>query len=113
MKKKITVAILITLLAAVALTGIAAAQDDTPPDGERKGDRQQRSMQATPGVEKMMRAIRHLDLSAEQKESFKAIMQAMKAEIRPIMHETKAGHLALRELIKADSFDEDAVAAID
>ena len=37
MKKKITLAILITLLAAVSLTGIATAQTDSPPDGERQG----------------------------------------------------------------------------
>jgi Spy/CpxP family protein refolding chaperone len=39
-------------------------------------------------------------------------MQALKAEVRPIMQATKAGHLQLKELIKADSYDEQAVAAL-
>ena len=107
---KLMITIATTLLLTTA--GMALAQDDSAGMHERKGDRQQRGMQATPGVEKMMRAIRHLDLSAEQRESFTAVMQAMKAEMRPIMHDTKAGYLALRELVKADSYDEEAVAAI-
>ena len=56
------------------------------------------------------RALRRLDLSDEQKESIHATMQTMKTEIAPIMSETKAGHLQLKELIKADQYDEDAVA---
>jgi len=65
-----------------------------------------------PGVERMMRGIMHLDLSDEQRASIKGIMHGLKAEERPLLKEMKSGHEQLKELIKAESFDEQAVATL-
>jgi len=60
----------------------------------------------------MMRAIRHLDLSDDQKASFKEIMHTLKAEQRVLAKEMKAGHEQLKGLIKSESYDEQAVVAV-
>ena len=65
-----------------------------------------------PAIGHLMHAIRRLDLSDEQREAARAIKGALKADVRPIMQEMKAGHMQLKELVKADSYDEPAVAAL-
>lgn len=65
-----------------------------------------------PGVTNMMRAIRHLDLSDEQKTSFREILRGLRAEERLLTKEMKAGREQLKELIKAEIFDEQAVAEV-
>ena len=61
---------------------------------------------------RLMRAIRHLDLSEEQKLGIKAVMQGLKEEIHPIMQDMRTGHEQLRELVKAESYNKDAVALV-
>lgn len=107
--KSIAHTILITLL--MTAVGSALAQEPVDEPG-KKHMQQQRGHQAVPGVDRMMRAIRHLDLSETQKSDIKAIMHGVKAENRQIAKETRAGHDQLNELIKADVFDETAVAAL-
>ena len=65
-----------------------------------------------PAVEAVMRAIRHLDLDAGQKEGIKAIMGGLKADVRPVMMAAKDNHEQLRELVKAGTFNEEAVALL-
>ena len=55
---------------------------------------------------------RHLDLSDDQKADIKAIMHDLKTEERELAKEMKLGHEQLKELIKADSFDEEAVSRL-
>ena len=81
-------------------------------DSGKPGQRGPRGMQGAPIVEQLMRAIRGLDLSDEQKTDIQAVMQQMKTEVTPTMEEMKDGQLQLRELIKADEYDEDAVAGL-
>jgi len=88
--------------------GTTIAQDNEFGPGQRGP----RGMQGMPAVENMMRAIRRLDISDEQQANIRAVMQEMKTEIKPIMEETKAGHLQLKELVKADEYDENAVAGL-
>ena len=102
--------LLTTFLSAAFLisagTTFAQGNDDWP------GKRGQRGMQGMPAVEHLMRAIRRLDLDDEQQASIQAVMKEMKTEIKPLMTEMKAGHSQLKELVKADEFDEDAVIAL-
>jgi protein CpxP len=112
LKNMITGSILSTLL--LTFMGTALAQDTGKDfaDSAKKGRHHQRGNQSMPAVEQMMRGIRHLDLSDEQKANIRSIMKNLKAEERPLAKETKAGHEQLKELIKAESFDELAVTAL-
>ena len=112
LKNMMTGTILTTLL--LTFTGTALAQDPVadPANHAQKNRHHQRGNQSMPAVERMMRGIRHLDLSDEQKASIKGIMRGLKAEERPLAKEMKSGHEQLKELIKAESFDEQAVAAL-
>ena len=112
LKTMMTGTILTTLL--LAFTGMALAQDPAadPENYANKSRHHQRGNQPMPAVERMMRGIRHLDLSDEQKASIKGIMKDLKAEERPLAKEMKSGQAQLKELIKAESFDEQAVAAL-
>jgi protein CpxP len=106
---KLIIAMVTTLL--LTASSISLAQDQKYAAG-KKGQRDHRGMPAMPVVEQLTRAIRHLDLDDEQKAGIRVVMQDMKAEVRPIMEEMKAGHVQLRELVKAESYDEQAVAVI-
>jgi Spy/CpxP family protein refolding chaperone len=106
---KISITIITTLL--LTASGMALAQDFYGEPGN-KGQRSQRGMQGAPMVDQLMRGIRRLDLEDEQRESIRAIMQGLKADTSPVMQKTKAVHLQLKELIKADVYDADAVAAL-
>ena len=104
---------IITIVSSLLLTTtgtVMAGNTDGEPDGKRK--HHQREMQAMPLVEKMVRAVRHLNLDDEQKAAVKAVVRSLKRDIHPIMAETKAGHTQLKELIKAATFDEEAVAVL-
>ena len=106
--------LIITIATTLMLTtsGSVLAQDEPTGERSRKGDRHQGGMQAMPVADKLMRAVRHLDLSDEQNESIKTITKVMKADMRAIMHETRAGRIALQELLKSSVYDEEAVAVI-
>ena len=102
-----------TILAVTFLmsAGASFAQDTGFGPG-KPGQRGQRGMQGMPAVENMMRAIRRLDISDEQQADIRAVMQEMKTEVSPIMEDMKASHLQLKELIKADEYDDGAVAGL-
>jgi len=106
---KLLTAIFTSVLLAVSAAALAG---ESHGDQGKKGPRNQHSTQGMPVIENLMRAIRHLDLSDEQRESVRTVMQDLKTEVRPIMAETKTNHTQLKELIKADKFDEDAVAEL-
>jgi len=106
---KLIIAIVTTLL--LTASGSALAQDHKYAAG-KKGQRHHRGVPVAPVVKQLTRAIRHLDLDDEQKAGIRAVLQNMKTEVRPIMKEMKAGHEQLKELIKAESYNDQAVAAI-
>lgn len=110
MNKLITTIITSLLL---TITGVTLSQDAYAEPGN-KGQHQKRDhgIQAMPMIEKLMHAIRRLDLDDVQKDSIRVVMQDLKAGVHPLMQETKAVHLELKELIKADTYDEGAVAAL-
>ncbi len=107
--KIITATVFTTLLLGAA--GTALAQDsDTGPN--KQGRHHKRGGESMPPVDQLMRAIKKLELSEEQKTSIKGIMHGLKMETRPLANEMRAGHDQLKELIKADSFDEAAVTTL-
>lgn len=113
MKTLITTIIATTFLMSAGTSFAQDGDDAKRSSGHGKaGQRGQRSMQGMPMMDHFTRALRHLDLSEDQKVSIRATMQTMKTEIRPIIGEMKAGQLQLTELIKADQYDEDAVAEL-
>lgn len=103
---KLIITIVTTML--LTTTGTAFSQD---PSGEpgKKGHRGQRGMQEMPVATQIMHAFKQLDLSEEQQANIMAVMHELKAEVRPILKEIKTGHGQLKELIKAESYDENAV----
>ncbi len=106
---RITIILLSTML--LGLTGAALAQGPAHEHG-RKGQHQPRENFPMPVVDMTMRAVRHLDLSDEQTASIKEIMHALKSEERQLTREMKSGQAQLKELIKAETFDEAAVAEL-
>jgi Spy/CpxP family protein refolding chaperone len=106
---------IITVIAALllAVSGMAVAEDYDRGPGY-KGKRPQRGMQAAPRspVEGVMRAIRRLDLSDEQKEAIWNIAHDLKGELHPVMVEMRDGQRQLKELLRAGDFDKGAVAAL-
>ena len=107
--KKISITIITALL--LTVSGMAMAQDFNGEPGN-KGQRDHRGMQGNPMVDQIMRGLRRLDLEDEQRENIRAIMQGLRAETSPVMQKTRALHLQLKELIKADVYDADAVTTL-
>ena len=97
----------------LAISGMAVAQDGGQGPGN-KGQRSHRGMQAPPRtmMEGVMRAIKRLDLSEEQKEGIWTTVHDLKGELHPVMMEMRNGQRELRELVTSGSFDEKAVAAL-
>jgi Spy/CpxP family protein refolding chaperone len=106
---KISITIITSLL--LSVSGMALAQDFYGEPGN-KGQHSQRGMQGMPIVDQVMRGLKRLDLEDDQRENIRAIMQDLRAETRPVMQKTRALHLQLKELVKADVYDEDAIAAL-
>lgn len=104
----------VTTVLFLGASGAVLAQDTVaePIDPQRTGRHHQRGGQPMQGVEKLMRAIRHLDLDDAQRDSARAIMQTLRQDQREIMEEIRAGHKQLKELIKAEVYDEEAVEAL-
>jgi len=98
--------------ALLTLAGSALAQEPPGPGHFRDGPHHGPGMFGMPGVDMVMRGVMHLDLSDDQRDSIKDIMKTLKTEDRQLMKETKSGHEQLKDLIKADTFDETAVADI-
>lgn len=108
---KLMISVMTALL--LAISGMAVAQDGGQGPGN-KGQRSHRGMQAQPRtmMEGVMRAIKRLDLSEEQKEGIWATVHELRGELHPIMVEMKTGQRELRELVTSGSFDASAVAAL-
>ncbi len=77
-----------------------------------QGPRHDRGTPGMQGIEHLHRALHRLDLSDEQKTSIEGVMQRLKTEMQPILEDTRTNQDQLRNLVKADSFDQDAVAGI-
>lgn len=98
----------------LAISGMAVAQDGGQGAPGNKGQRSHRGMQAQPRtmMEGVMRAIKRLDLSEDQKEGIWATVHQLRGELHPVMMEMKSGQRELRELVTSGSFDASAVAAL-
>ncbi|MCP4047071.1 MAG: Spy/CpxP family protein refolding chaperone [Gammaproteobacteria bacterium] len=104
---------LITLFSSLLLVSAGIAMAQGPGGGPGHKARQHKGgMQAMPAVERVMRAIRRLDLDEEQRAAIKSVMQGLKENVRPLMAETKANHEQLKGLVTAINFEEDAAAEI-
>lgn len=95
----------------LTLTGTALAHD---PAHAHHGQAQHhaRDNQSLPVVDMTMRAVRHLDLSDAQRASIRTIMHELKAKEGLLKQELKSSHEQLKDLIKAESYDEQAVKAL-
>lgn len=65
---------------------------------------------ALPVVEHLTKALRRLELTAEQKKAAHAELKAMREQIRPLMLKMRENRKSLHELISAETYDSDAVA---
>jgi len=65
-----------------------------------------------PVIEHLLHALHQLDLGDDQIADIKAAVRSLKAELGPIMKESRANKEQLRDLVKAETFDQDAVAEI-
>jgi|GEM_PF-1226374 len=106
---KISIILLSSML--LTLTGTALAHDPAHAH-HGQGQHHARDNQSLPVVDMTMRAVRHLDLSDEQDASIRTIMQDLKANEGPLKQALKNSHEQLKDLIKAESFDEQAVKAL-
>ena len=108
---KVMISMVTALL--LSMSGMAVAQDGAPGPGN-KGQRPHRGMQATPRpmMEGVMRAIKRLDLSDDQRESIWSTTHDLKGQLHPIKVEMKKGQRELRELIISGNYDAKAVAAL-
>jgi len=97
----------------LAVSGMAVAQDGGQGPGN-KGQRPHRGMQAQPRtmMEGVMRAIKRLDLSEEQKEGIWSTVHELKGELHPVMVEMRNGQRELRELINSGNFDQKVAATL-
>lgn len=106
---KLSHLIFITILLASTTTAIAQDSHDNPGG---PGAHHARGMQGMPAVEQLIRALHRLDLDENQQENIHTALRDLQADARPIMQATKARHQQLRQLITADVYDENAVAAL-
>ncbi len=106
----------ITIITSLLLTvsGLTLAEDFYGKSGTRgqQSQRGMQEMQEMPIVKQLMHGIKRLDLGNEQSKSIRKVMQGLKTKVRPIMLETRAGHVQLKELIKTGNYDENAVAVL-
>ena len=65
-----------------------------------------------PDAGRVFHAIKRLDLDEAQETSLREIMDTMREDLRPVMEATREGHMQLKELINADTYDETVVASI-
>jgi len=99
-------------IALLALAGSALAQEPPDPGHIGGGPHHGRGMPGMPVVDMVMRGVGRLDLSDDQRDGIKEIMQSLRTDDRQLMADAKSLHDQLKDLIKADTFDETAVAEI-
>lgn len=90
--------------------GSALAQDH----GDRgKGGKHQRGgSEGSTIVEQFTRELRQLDLSDEQKDNVKGIMQDLRTQSKSISDDLRDNQMALKDVIQADSWDENGAAQL-
>ena len=106
---KLIITIISTLMLSIGGTAVAQSPDG---DLNDRGDREQRGPHGNPFLEKAMRGIKSLDLSAEQRVNIRSILQTLKADSVSLMEERRATHMQLRTLITAETYDAHAVALL-
>ena len=100
------------LLAASLLFAAASwAHDSRKDKHDRRGSAHDGAI-ATEVVEHLHRALRHLDLSAGQKEDIRGEFKQLKEDTKPLRHELHQGRMLLHELLMADVYDADAVSEL-
>lgn len=102
-----------TILASLLLTaaGNTFAGDRSDGPGKR-GKHGSRGSEGAMIMEHFKRELRQLDLSDDQQADVKAIMQDLHAQSRLIGEEQSTNQEQLAELIKAESWDENAAAQL-
>jgi len=112
MKKALSISSITFLsIALMALAGAALAGPG--PDHFRDGPPHHgRGMPGMPVVDTVMRAVMHLDLSDKQEANIRDIMKSLKTYDRELMKDMRSNQKQLRELVKADTYDENAVAQL-
>lgn len=102
-----------TVFAGIMLVaaGSAAAADRSDGPGKH-GKHQQRGPDGSMMVERFQQELHQLDLSDEQKASVKVIMQDLREQSKLIGDERRDNEVLLKDLVKADSWDEDAAAQL-
>lgn len=106
---KLTITFISITMMALAGAALAGPRPDHYRDGPPHHGR---GMPGMPVVDMVMRAVMHLDLSDEQEDSIRDIMRSLKTDDRELMKDMRSSHEQLKDLIKADTFDETAVAEI-
>lgn len=102
-----------TVFAGVMLVAAGSATAGDRSDGPGKhGKNHQRGPEGSMMIERFQRELRQLDLSDEQKASVKVVMQDLREQTRLIGDERKDNQELLKDLIKADSWNEDAAAQV-
>lgn len=96
----------LALLTAILLAGSAVAGDRGP-----RHDRGQPGMGAEV-IEHFVRALRHLDLSEEQRDAIHGDLRGLKEAMKPLMDEMLQTRKALHQQITSDAYDSDAVAEL-
>ena len=102
-----------TVLASLLLTaaGNTFAGDRSDGPGKR-GKHGPRSSEGAMVMEHFKRELRQLDLTDEQKEDVKVIMVELRDQVRLIGDELEINQEQLAELIRAESWDEEAAAKL-
>jgi Spy/CpxP family protein refolding chaperone len=91
--------------------GSALAGDRSGGPG-KGGKHQQRGPEGSQIVERFQHALRQLDLSEEQKAATKVIMEDLREQSREIGQELRDNQMALRNLITADTWNENDAARL-
>ena len=105
--------LLVILTSALALTvsSTGFSQDDGMKPYKQRPNHH-RGAPGMPVVGRLFHAIKRLDLDETQETSLREIMDTMREDLRPVMEATREGHMQLKELIDADTYDETVVTSI-
>lgn len=102
-----------TVFAGVMLVAVGSVTAGDRSDGPGKhGKNHQRGPEGSMMIERFQHELRQLDLSDEQKASVKVIMSDLREQSRLIREERKDNQFLLKDLIKADTWDEAAAAQL-
>lgn len=101
-----------TLIASILLIVAGTAMAGNYGDQGKRGKHHQRGPHGSMMVEQFTRELGQLDLSDEQKASVKLTMQDLRKQSRSISGELRDNQMQLRDVIKADTWDEEAAAKL-